>query len=77
MKAQVASKTDQDKRFSIDGRQDADAILATLHFHPYRKGATIIVEVSAETSRRVLIRTARGGTRFGEMFAGEMLSRIC
>lgn len=65
------------KLVAIVARQDAAAVLETMHAHPYGRDAAIIGEVRAEPPGRVLMRTLIGSHRVVDMLAGEMLPRIC
>jgi len=65
------------KMIAIVGRDDAEKVLATMQSSVYGSEAVIIGEVVAEPARRVLMKTAIGGTRIVDMLAGEMLPRIC
>lgn len=65
------------KMIAIVGRDDAEKVLATMQSSIYGSEAVIIGEVVAEPARRVLMKTAIGGTRIVDMLAGEMLPRIC
>ena len=65
------------KMIAIVGRDDAEKVLATMQSSIYGREAVIIGEVVAEPARRVLMKTAIGGTRIVDMLAGEMLPRIC
>jgi hydrogenase expression/formation protein HypE len=55
----------------------ATAALEALHNNPLGKMATRIGVVEAAPQKRVLLKTAIGGTRILDVLAGEMLPRIC
>ncbi len=65
------------KFIAIVGGEDADEVLSVIQDHSYGEGAAIIGEVSAQPTRRVLMKTAIGGSRVVDVLAGEMLPRIC
>jgi hydrogenase expression/formation protein HypE len=56
---------------------DAEKILAAMRAHPYGAEAALIGRAVEDPRRRVLLRTAIGGTRIVDMLPGEMLPRIC
>jgi hydrogenase expression/formation protein HypE len=56
---------------------DAPAVLAAMRAHRYGAEAAVIGKAVADPRRRVLLRTAIGGTRIVDMLPGEMLPRIC
>ena len=55
----------------------ADLALATLRKHPLGANAAVIGEVTAEPSRKVLLRSRIGGLRLLDLLTGEQLPRIC
>ena len=55
----------------------ADLALATLRKHPLGAKAAVIGEVTAEPSRKVLLRSRIGGLRLLDLLTGEQLPRIC
>jgi hydrogenase expression/formation protein HypE len=57
--------------------KDAPKILAAMRAHRYGAEAAVIGKAVPDPNRRVLLRTAIGGTRIVDMLAGEMLPRIC
>ncbi|HFQ94569.1 MAG TPA: hydrogenase expression/formation protein HypE [Anaerolineae bacterium] len=65
------------KLVAFVGREDAEAVLATMRRTRYGEEAAIIGEVTAEASGRVLLKTALGSTRVVDLLMGEMLPRIC
>ena len=64
------------KLVAIVPAEDASQVLAKMRENKYGRDAEIIGEVIAEP-RRVLLKTAIGGTRIVDMLAGELLPRIC
>jgi hydrogenase expression/formation protein HypE len=64
------------KLVAIVPAQDASKVLAKMRENKYGRDAEVIGEVVAEP-RRVLLKTAIGGTRIVDMLAGELLPRIC
>jgi hydrogenase expression/formation protein HypE len=56
---------------------DAENILAAMRSHPYGAEAARIGRAVDDPRRRVLLRTAIGGTRIVDMLQGELLPRIC
>ena len=64
------------KLVAIVPAEDASQVLAKMRENTYGRDAEIIGEVIAEP-RRVLLKTAIGGTRIVDMLAGELLPRIC
>jgi len=65
------------KLIAIVPRQQADAVLAAMHAHPYGKNAAIIGEVVESHPGIVVARTGIGGSRVVDMQVGEQLPRIC
>ncbi len=65
------------KVLAIVTREDGERLLETMHKNPYGKDAVIIGEIRKSPERRVLMRTAIGGTRIVDTLTGEMLPRIC
>ncbi|MCQ3931384.1 MAG: hydrogenase expression/formation protein HypE [Chloroflexi bacterium] len=65
------------KLLAIVPPDDADAILETMHHHPFGHDAAIIGEVVSEHRGKVTSRTGIGGTRVVAMQIGEQLPRIC
>jgi hydrogenase expression/formation protein HypE len=65
------------KLLAMVAREDAEAVLKTMHQTRYGEEAVIIGEVTAEPRGRVLMKTAIGSQRVVDVLAGEMLPRIC
>ncbi len=65
------------KLIAIAAPQDAEVLLDAMRQTPYGQDAVIVGEVVADPPKRVLMKTAIGGTRVVDMLAGEMLPRIC
>jgi hydrogenase expression/formation protein HypE len=65
------------KLLAIVGRDDAEKVLEAMRATRYGEEATIVGQVQAEPTGRVLLKTAIGTTRIVDMLAGEMLPRIC
>jgi hydrogenase expression/formation protein HypE len=65
------------KLIAIVPPDEAEAALAALRQNKYGENAARVGVVQAEPQRRVLIKTAIGGTRVLDVLAGEMLPRIC
>lgn len=65
------------KLIVVAGKDEAHEIVNTMRQHPYGADAVIIGEVIEAPARRVLMKTAIGGTRVVDVLAGEMLPRIC
>jgi hydrogenase expression/formation protein HypE len=65
------------KLVAIVGKDDADKVLSVMRKSKYGQDAAIIGEVVSQPAKRVLMKTAIGGTRIVDMLAGEMLPRIC
>jgi hydrogenase expression/formation protein HypE len=57
--------------------EEAQAALVAMRSSIYGRDAVQIGEVVAEHPKRVLLKTAIGGTRLLDTLAGEMLPRIC
>ena len=55
----------------------ADAVLEVMRNHRYGKDAAIIGTVTREHPKRVVAKTAIGGSRVVDLPAGELLPRIC
>ena len=55
----------------------ADEILAVMQKNPLGENASIIGEVGGEPSKKVIMETRVGGSRFIEMLVAEDLPRIC
>jgi len=55
----------------------ADAVLAAMRGHPLGAQAAVIGKITADPSRRVVLRTRIGGQRIVDMPVGEQLPRIC
>ena len=64
------------KLVAVVPEKTASQILMKMREHKYGRDAEIIGEVIAEP-KRVLLKTAIGGTRIVDMLAGELLPRIC
>jgi hydrogenase expression/formation protein HypE len=64
------------KLVAILPAENAPQVLAKMRENKYGRKAEIIGEVVAEP-RKVLLKTAIGGTRIVDMLAGELLPRIC
>jgi len=64
------------KLVAIVSAEDASKVLAKMRENKYGRDAEIIGEVVAEP-RRVLLKTAIGGTRIVDVLSGELLPRIC
>ncbi|MFW6125682.1 MAG: hydrogenase expression/formation protein HypE [Chloroflexota bacterium] len=56
---------------------DAEAVVARMRENEYGREATVIGEVTAEHSRKVVLRTSLGASRIVDMLVGELLPRIC
>ena len=56
--------------------ENAPQVLMKMRQNKYGRAAAIIGEVVAKP-RKVLLKTAIGGTRIVDMLAGELLPRIC
>jgi len=65
------------KLIAIVPEDEAEAALTAMRAAPYGAQAARIGRITAENSRRVLLRTLIGGTRLLDVLAGEMLPRIC
>ena len=65
------------KLIAVVPPEEADAALTAMRQNPYGQKAVRIGVVQSEPQRRVLIKTAIGGTRVLDVLAGEMLPRIC
>ncbi len=65
------------KLVAIVGREDAEAVLATMRQTRYGEESVIIGEVTDSAPGRVLLKTGFGSTRIVDMLMGEMLPRIC
>jgi hydrogenase expression/formation protein HypE len=57
--------------------EDTDAVLAAIAANPYGRDATVIGEVVADHTGKVIMETRIGGQRIVDMLAGEQLPRIC
>ncbi|CAA0098214.1 Carbamoyl dehydratase HypE [Mycolicibacterium vanbaalenii] len=57
--------------------EDAAAVLAAMHSHPFGGRATVIGGCVTEHPGMVVARTALGGTRVVDLPVGEQLPRIC
>jgi hydrogenase expression/formation protein HypE len=64
------------KLVAIVPAKDVPEVLAKMKENKHGRNARIIGEVISEP-RRVLLKTAVGGTRIVDMLAGELLPRIC
>jgi hydrogenase expression/formation protein HypE len=58
-------------------RQNAEALVAAMHNHPYGRSAAVIGDVIEAPSGMVLLETSIGGSRIIDMLPGEQLPRIC
>ena len=58
-------------------KENAEKALTILKSHPQGKEASIIGEITADTSGMVVFKTKMGGERIIEMPSGEDLPRIC
>jgi hydrogenase expression/formation protein HypE len=56
---------------------EAGQVLRAMQATRYGEQATVVGEVTAEPTGRVLLRTALGSLRVVDMLAGELLPRIC
>jgi hydrogenase expression/formation protein HypE len=65
------------KLIAIVNPEDAEDILLAMRKNRYGKDAVMIGEVSETPKKRLLMKTAIGGTRVVDVLAGEMLPRIC
>jgi hydrogenase expression/formation protein HypE len=65
------------KLVAFVAEKDAQKILAAMRSHPHGAEAVCIGRAVEDPRRRVLLRTAIGGTRIVDMLPGEMLPRIC
>lgn len=65
------------KLVAIVGRDDAEAVLATMQAHEYGQNARIIGEVVEQHPGMLVAKTGIGGTRVVDMQVGEQLPRIC
>ncbi len=61
----------------IAAEKVAQNILSILHSFPEGEGASIIGKIQKTNPRRVILRTAFGGSRFLSMLSGAQLPRIC
>ncbi|MFQ6042378.1 MAG: AIR synthase-related protein [Candidatus Poribacteria bacterium] len=64
------------KLVAVVPERDASQVLTKMRGNRYGRDAAIIGEVIVEP-KRVLLKTAIGGTRILDMLAGELLPRIC
>lgn len=64
------------KLVAVVPEKDAPQVLTKMRENRYGRDATIIGEVIPEP-KRVLLKTAIGGTRILDMLTGELLPRIC
>jgi hydrogenase expression/formation protein HypE len=58
-------------------RQNAEALVAAMHNHPFGRSAAVIGDVIEAPSGMVLLETSIGGSRIIDMLPGEQLPRIC
>ena len=65
------------KLVAIVASEVADAVLEVMRNHRYGKDAAIIGTVTQEHPKRVVAKTAIGGSRVVDLPAGELLPRIC
>jgi hydrogenase expression/formation protein HypE len=65
------------KLVAIVAPQVADAMLEIMRRHPYGRDAAIIGRVTEAHPKRVVAKTAIGGSRVVDLPAGELLPRIC
>jgi hydrogenase expression/formation protein HypE len=65
------------KLVAIVEKQMADQVLSRMREHPHGREARRIGEVVSGHPRRVLMKTAIGGTRVVDVMLGELLPRIC
>ncbi|MCL4369733.1 MAG: hydrogenase expression/formation protein HypE [Chloroflexi bacterium] len=65
------------KMVAIVAAEAAEAVLSSMHDHPYGKQASIIGRVRAEHPGRVVMKTRLGTSRIVDMLSGELLPRIC
>ncbi len=65
------------KLVTIVSPEVADAVLGVMQNHQYGKDATIIGTVTETHPKRVVAKTAIGGSRLVDLPAGELLPRIC
>jgi len=62
---------------AVVSKKDAEGLLHVMKENHLGKRSAIIGEVKREPRKRVLLRTAIGGTRIVDMLSGEQLPRIC
>ena len=65
------------KLVAIVAPEDAEAVLERMRKHQYGKEAVIIGTVTETHPKRVVAKTAIGGSRVVDLPAGELLPRIC
>jgi hydrogenase expression/formation protein HypE len=65
------------KLVAIVDPEVAELVIARLRASRYGENAALLGVVVKEPARRVLLRTAIGGTRIVRMPSGELLPRIC
>jgi hydrogenase expression/formation protein HypE len=65
------------KLLAIVGRDDAEAVLATMRAHPLGKQAAIIGQITRENPGVVVLKSSIGSSRIVDMLSGEQLPRIC
>jgi hydrogenase expression/formation protein HypE len=65
------------KLISFVAEKDTDTVLEIIKKNEFGKDAVIIGEVTENTSGKVFMETAIGGTRIVDMLTGEQLPRIC
>jgi len=65
------------KLVAIIAPEVAEEVLDVMHKNEYGKDATIIGTVTEEHPKRVVAKTAIGGSRVVDLPAGELLPRIC
>ena len=65
------------KLVAIVPAKDADKVLKAMRGNHYGKDASIIGEVRAEHTGRVVMKTCLGASRIVDMLVGDLLPRIC